>query len=91
MAAGLSRHCQHRSLLAASGYTSVPGDTSMSGALQVALIANQCNCDWLLVHMAFSSRENESIVHEHTDTSGINRDTIHGLLLAQGQQISSSN
>ena len=35
--------------------------------------------------------ENKSIVHELTGTSGINRDTIHELSLAQSQQISSSN
>ena len=35
--------------------------------------------------------ENKSIVHEPTDTSGTDSDTIHELLFVQSQQISSSD
>ena len=88
---------RHQSLLAVVGYASVPRDTSLS-ELKVATrsLASALGCETTVTVIGLCAHgvlygDNKSIVRELTVTSGIDSDTIHELLFAQSQQISSSD
>ena len=88
---GLLCHCRHQGLLAVGGHVLVSRDTSLGepdSATRSLASALSCGVTVTVLRAhGILLGKSEAVVHETTVTTGIDRVTIHELLLAQRRQI----